>query len=110
MPSLYAQYIEEREGKHILESEYGFATYQFLDNGRCYIEDIYVVPDYRKSYAASNMANAITAIAKDKGCKTLIGSVVPSAKGSTASLKVLLAYGFKLESCQNNFIVMSKEI
>jgi hypothetical protein len=35
---------------------------------------------------------------------------VPSAINSTASLKVLLADGFLLESAANDFILFSKEI
>lgn len=107
--SLFGAYIKERENKDIIETDYGFATYSFTPNG-CYIEDIYVSPDFRHSKLASEMADKITAIAKEKGVKRLIGSVVPSANNSTASLKVLLGYGFKLESATNNFIVFTKDI
>lgn len=107
--SLFAEYIKERTDKDILENDKGFATYYFI-NDSCYIEDIYVKPEFRQSGEASNLANEIVKIAKDKQCNRLIGSVVPSAKGSTSSLKVLLAYGFQLDSSLNDFIVMSKVI
>ena len=44
------------------------------------------------------MADAIVQDAKEQGANKLLGSVVPSAKGSTESLKVLIAYGMALES------------
>jgi ribosomal protein S18 acetylase RimI-like enzyme len=107
--SLFGQYIQEREDKCIIESDIGFATYSFSDAG-VYIQDIYVHPEHRKSGEASRLANEIAVIAKEKGLTKMYGSVVPSANNSTDSLKVLLAYGFKLDSSSNNFIVMVKGI
>lgn len=107
--SLYADYIKERENKETVESELGFATYSFIKDG-AYIVDIYVKPEYRKSHVASDLANQVTEIAKKKGLKKLFGSVVPSANGSTASLKALFSYGFKLVNSANDFIWLEKEI
>lgn len=107
--SLYAHYIKERENKEIVESEKGFATYCFTNDG-CYIVDIYVLPEFRKSGEASNMANQITEIAKSKGFNKLYGTVSPLANGSTESLKVLLAYGFKLDSSNSQLLVLKKDI
>ena len=109
MPSLYAQYIEELTYGHVVENEQGFASYVFVDNG-CYIKDIYIKPEFRKQGAASSISAIIENIAKQRDCKYLLGSVVPSAKGSTTSLKVLLAYGFKLESASNDFVLFKKEL
>jgi GNAT superfamily N-acetyltransferase len=107
--SLYANYIGEIYGKGIVESERGFATYSFLKDG-IYIEDIYVTPSYRHEDEASRMADQVAVIAKEKGCKCLYGSVNMSIKDPTTSLKVLLAYGFKVESSSNLLILLRKEI
>lgn len=107
--SLYGQYIKEREGKSILEKDYGFATY-VINGQECYIEDIYVVPEMRKKHVASELANEVVEIAKAKGCTVLTGTVSPTAKGATESLKVLLAYGFQLHSCRPDLIIFAKEI
>lgn len=109
MESNYALYIKEREGKEILESEKGFATYYFLSDG-CYLQDIFVKPEYRESKEATRMANNIAEIAKLKGFNKLYGTVCPTTNGSTESLKVLLAYGFKLDSSLNNLIVLVKDL
>jgi GNAT superfamily N-acetyltransferase len=108
--SLYSQYILERTDRLILETEYGFATYVYLPDNTVYIEDIFVLPEYRKKGIASQFADEIVELARNKGCKKVIGSVVPSAKTSTDSMKTLLAYGMKIESSVNNFITLSKEI
>ena len=93
--SNFGRYIYEREGKQIIEDEHGFAT--FLPCGEfMYIEDIYVVPEQRKNGVASRYADEIAKHALQKGYKKLLGSVKVSANGSTNSIKVLLAYGFKL--------------
>lgn len=107
--SLYGEYIKERVGKEIVESDKGFATYSYVDNG-CYIEDIYVIPEHRRSGEAARLADEVAHTAKAKGLQKLFGSVVPSAKGSTSSLKVLLSYGFKLLSADKNIIYFEKDI
>lgn len=108
--SLYADYLRERTNDEILESDQGFATYRFTDDKTVYIVDIYVVPVDRDRGLASDIADSIVGIAKQRGCTRLLGSVVPSTKGSTTSLQVLLGYGMKLESSGQDFILFSKEI
>lgn len=107
--SLFGDYIKERAGKQIVEDEFGFATYSFIKEG-CYIEDLYVIPAQRKSGHASRLADRIVNVCKSKGCTALIGTVATGANGATDSLKVLLAYGFKLQSAQNEMVLLRKEI
>src|ERR1700732_4801228 len=109
MKSLHGQYIEELSGKEIIEDHRGFATYLFMDDG-CYIEDIFVTKDHRHEGVAKEMLDKITVIAKEKGCKKLIGTVIPSYKGSTNSLQAAFAYGFKLDSSRQNLVVYIKEL
>jgi len=109
--SLYAQYLRERSFDHIVETDKGFASYRYVKDGKSvYIVDIYVVPEARKEGVAAAMADTIVEEARKKGCTELLGSVCPSAKGSTTSLQVLLGYGMSLQSASNDFIVFSKEI
>jgi ribosomal protein S18 acetylase RimI-like enzyme len=109
MESNYALYIKEREGKEIIEDEKGFATFVINDK-ECYIIDIFVKEEHRKEKIASKYADQITEFAKVNGCLYLTGSVCPSAKGSNESLKVLLGYGFELQSSINNMIFFRKVI
>lgn len=109
--SLYAEYLRERTADEIIEVDEGFATYRYVENGTTvYIVDIYVKPEARKYGHASALADLIVGIAKKKGCTSLIGTVQPTAKGSTTSLKVLLGYGLRLESAANDVIIMRKDI
>lgn len=102
--SLYAEYILEREGKLIVEHEDGFATY-LIKGDDCYIVDIYVRPAARKSGLASKMADEIADRARALECKFLLGTVNPQTEGATASLKVLLAYGFELAGIGNDGLI-----
>ena len=111
--SLYGEYIREIKCDEIVETDKGFATYRYIDDAgvpSVYIIDIYIRPDFRKSHYASEMANEIVWIAKSHGCKRVIGTCVPSSKGSTLSLKVLLGYGMSLYSASNDVIVLRKDI
>jgi len=107
--SLYREYLKEYTDKEVIETEKGFATYSFT-NDSVYIQDIYVSPNFRQSSAASEMADGIALLAKERGIKTMLGSVIPTGNNSTTSLKVLLAYGFRLDSCTNNFILFKKDL
>jgi GNAT superfamily N-acetyltransferase len=109
--SLFGEYIKEREGKRIIEDEYGFATYYTYNNNEfMYIEDLYVVPEKRKEGRASYYADEVASIARKKGIKKLLGSIDLEANGSTTNMKVLLAYGFELYSANGNIIYLKKEI
>ena len=110
MMSLYGDYIKEHRGDEIVETADGFATYRFLNDKQVYIVDIYVKPEARQTSAASDMADTIVLAAKLRGCTELLGTVVPSAQGSTISLKVLLGYKMTLQSSSNDLIIFKKDI
>jgi len=104
-----AQYIKEREGFDSIVTDNGFASY-LISGEECYIKDIWVSPDYRKSNIAASMADQIAEHAKLMCCKYLTGTVCPTTNNSTESVKVLLAYGFKLHSSINNGIYFRKDL
>lgn len=107
--SLYGQYIQEREGKKIIEGEHGFCTYKIYGE-ECYIEDIFIKKESRRSGIASEMTDLIASMAKEIGCKFLTGTCVPSTYGATESMKAMLQYGFKIHSCVNDKIILIKEL
>lgn len=111
MTSLYAKYLTERTGDQIIETPDGFITYRYVNNDKTvYIVDIYILPECRNQKAASLLADHVVTLAKQKGCVDLIGTVVPSAKNSTTSIKVLLGYEMSLNSAMNDIVVFRKEI
>lgn len=111
---MWLEYLRERDPSlKVLEVKEGFATYKYLDLGNekaVYIEDIYVLPEYRNQDIASRMSEMVQDEAKMDGCKYLLGTVCPSSNNATASLKVLLAHGMTLLKSENDLIWMYKEI
>lgn len=107
---MYFEYLTERRPEcKILKNNKGFAVYSYIDEA-VYIEEIYVKPEYRKEDVASQLSEVIQQEAKGLGYEILLGSVSPSANGSTDSLKVLLAHGMSLLSSQDDLIMFWKTL
>jgi len=110
MMSLYSQYIKEREDKDIIETDKGFATFKIFDNGECYLQDIYIIPEYRKTHLATEMANRVSDIAREHGCKLLVGSVCTDDKYATRNMKVFLSYGMEIYKTVGTMIFLKKDL
>lgn len=108
---MHAKYIEERMGDSIIETDKGYITYRYLNDGKTvYIVDLYVLPEYRQDKVASGLADFVADLAKDKGAVEMFGTVDPRAKNPTDNLKVLLGYGMTLVSSSNEMILFRKDI
>lgn len=107
MASHYANYIYEREGKSILEDEFGFATYLFTGE-HCYIEDIYVASEHRRGRHATRYLDEISRIALQNGYSKLLGSVNIKLGDPVSSLYGMCYYGFKPISTEKNMIYFEK--
>lgn len=108
--SLYADYLKERTNDYIIEDDNGFVTYRYLNKDQCYIVDIYVRPEMRKSGYATKLADQIVEIAKKQGCNEILGSVVPSTMNCNINILVLLGYGMQICDSSKDMIVFRKEI
>lgn len=96
-------------GSEVYESEKGWANYIF-DAETCYIENIHVYPEFRKQGEASKIADKITEIAKERGCKYLLGSTNTTKPHVERSMMTLLGYGFEYLSSSQEAILYKKEI
>jgi hypothetical protein len=109
--SHYSDYVQERTDDLVIENGEGFVQYRYLDDGESvYIVDIYVAKHLRRGHIATHFADIVCDEARRRGFTTLVGSVRPTAKGSTESLKVLLAYGMKLASSGPDAIYFRKDL
>ncbi len=107
--SPWASYVRELDNIEVYETIEGFAFYK-IKGDECYIQDIYVHPEYRESHSATKIADHIADLAKNSGCKYLTGSVRPNANNSTRSAQVLIGYGMRLHSSINNLIYFIKDL
>lgn len=110
MSSLYAQYIKERIGRGIVETDTGFATFEYINDDIVYIIDLYVQKEHRNQHVASAMADKICEQAIKDGKKFLLGSVDVTAKGAEDSIKVLEAYGMSVHKVAEPMIFFMKPL
>lgn len=87
----------------MLQTEHGFLTYGFncvpgVEGPHLYIEELYVVPEMRKTHIAKTMADMVCCIAKERNVNFCIGSVNKRSKTQSTSRKVLEAYGMRMFS------------
>jgi len=108
-PSLYAQYVKERTDRQIIEDSRGFATF-VVQQDYVYIEDIYVLPEYRNSKVGQQYEQQIAEYAKSLGLNKLVGSVCITAKNASESAAVLLHIGYKITYVADNMIYFTKKL
>ncbi len=108
--SLFADYFHEKTDKHFYETDNGFILYSFPDDKTLYIEEIFVTKEMRRKHQSHELTDEVIKIGKSKGCKYLLGSVVPTAKDATLGLKACLGHGMELLSADKNIIFLRKEI
>ncbi len=107
--SLYGDYIKEREGFDLIETDRSFATYKIRD-GECFIGHMYVAPEYRKQGLARSLTEKLLAVAKEKECVALVGTVALDVKGATKTLKAALEIGYGVFQARDNVIVIAIKI
>lgn len=107
--SLWPEYKKAVLGTETLEDEKGLISFNIMEPV-CYIDVIYVRPEFREQRIAAQMADTVSEIARGRGCTDLHCQVWLGAKDPNLSLKVILAYGFKLIGAENNRILLSKSL
>jgi GNAT superfamily N-acetyltransferase len=109
--SLWADYIKELYGKEMYEDSMGFCTYYIVPGTDvCYIEDIYVVPEHRKSAFGAEMESKVEAWSRLQGCSQLMGSVATGLQTTERSISVLISRGFKLSKVTETMLYFKKNI
>jgi GNAT superfamily N-acetyltransferase len=107
--SLFAEYNRTIKGVETIEHEHGFITYVFLGPD-CYIEDIFVHPDHRNGQIAYAMTKQVEALAREKKCEALLGTVQVKFADPTTITKKMIDYGFKIQALNGDVIIMKKEL
>lgn len=105
----YAEYIFEKAGIQLIEWDHSFITYS-IEGDVCMIHDLWVDSEYRRKGIAWNMADYVTIIAKENGCKKLVSTLMVHSNKSDEALKSQLAYGFKLIGSDSEKLYLAREI
>ena len=107
--SLYFSYIKESRGLDCVSGQNGFVTFK-INGEECYIEDIYIVDEHRKSGIGSNLMDKVVIRAKEKGCKFLSATVGCRITNPEVSLMSCFGYGFKILAAANDIILLKMEL
>ena len=103
----YKEYIKEREGLELLESENGFVTYSM--NSECfYLAEIYVRPHVRGSLEAYKLFKRCVQMAKENGCVSILGSVDDTTIGWENSVNLMTRLGFVRSGALENLLFFKK--
>lgn len=108
--SIFGDYVKERKNRNIIENEYGFITYGFTSKDECYLEDMYICPQFRRNKHGTALVNELFKKAKENSSKVVYTTIVPTTNGSSESLLSSLQYGFKLLRSEPNVIFLIKEV
>lgn len=104
---MYKSYIADGEKAEVIEFSFGFLVLK-TEADFLYIETIYVAPEYRESGKGREMLAAVEQRAISENKLGILGSCSPGRKGSTISMKSMLACGFELHSCDKDIIYLIK--
>lgn len=105
---MYKAYFEEM-GSEVIETPYGWANYIF-DEDSCYIENMYITPEYRRTKKGSELADKIAAIAKERGSKYLLTTTNTKKPSVERSIQAIIGYGFKFLRSSESAIFYYKEL
>lgn len=107
--SLWSDYVKERLGHEVIETEGGFISF-CVSGDDCSIEEFYVKPELRGTSLARRLADQVFSSARERGAKKVWAKVLPGIKGAEHALRTNLHYGFKLILAENGRILLMKEI
>lgn len=107
--TLYAKFIDEREGAKILEHKCGFVTYK-LEGDECFICNMFVALEFRQGGYARALVEGLEALALAAGCKILTGNIHLNDHGSNATLISSLLIGFQVAAANNGSLLIVKQV
>ena len=107
--SLYAEYVKERWGNEVLETEHVFLEFE-IKGTDCVIANAYCSPQKRSTPEADETWAKMIEIAKQKGCTKMWCQVDTTTLNANHSLRAILGRGFKVDSAASGIIILSKDI
>jgi GNAT superfamily N-acetyltransferase len=107
---MYFDYLLEREGYHSIVTDSGFATFKLISPEVCYLRDIYVKPEFRKTKVGTDIHNQVVSEAVQRGASILLGSVCLDAPSVDRSIKAMYSVDMSFSHKEGNMLYFKKEI
>lgn len=106
LTEMLRDYLKSKGGNIICTDE-GWITYTQPHPDYLRIDDIYVLPEWRKCALAAHLANQVFEIAKDRKCKYVEGYIEQEYKHKSA---YLLYYGFEQSDECTRWVYFRKDV
>lgn len=107
--SLYAKYIEERQGLRSVWKDYGFVTYRIAEK-ECFIVDMFIECAHRRENKGRALLNELIETAIEQGCDVMTANIMLADPNANGTLRAVLACGFEVKDCGNRVLLIAKEI
>lgn len=113
---LYRDYIKERNGWDLIETDDGFVAYriEFTEGAPAvgYIQEAYVAPYAREKGVCREMMDQVCKMVKEAGGTVLFATICPYATGANDVLRMAMKYGFTLCNVDPvaKLVVLVKEV
>lgn len=104
LTSLYAQYVEEKEGKSVLETERGFISYFYSTENNVHIDIIYIKPEFRRNRDGAHLWFSL--VEATPGAASYTAAVETMHNDPTSSLKFILRAGFEVVGTRGTEILL----
>ena len=108
MSDLYTKYLQEKEGKQTLEiKDKGFVTYKIVGDV-CHVCILFVDRNNRRGDVARDLMNTLKFMV-NKTCKAFTAVVNTRQYDTSATLKIILQYGFEVVDAKDGDIFLYKD-
>lgn len=107
--SLWASYWKEIFNHESYETEEGFISWS-INGTVCAIENVFVLPEFRKGNTGLKLFNYAREKGKEAGCLHLWTQVWLNHLDKERALRINLALGFKVIGVEKDRIIMMREI
>lgn len=107
---LYKEYVSEREGFEVLSDKDSFISYKLISPEELYIADMFIKKPLRKIGKGRELIEAVSDIAKGRGCKILSANVRLNDPGASNTMLGALMVGFRIFGANNQSIIIVKDL
>jgi hypothetical protein len=107
--TLYAEYLLERLGGKIIESEYGFIAYSFYNN-ECRLLDTHVAVAHRRTGRFMELYREFVKAAEAHGSEYMTATVHKNDKNHGQTLLMAFAHGWVVATAQDDVITICKKV
>lgn len=107
--SMYAEFIKEREGLDLIETNAGFLTFKIV-GGECFIANMFIRPSERGSQLCEELLSNLFDYAMTRKCEVVTGNIHLNDKGCNRTLRAALKNGFNLVKAEHGVLLIAKRM